>query len=89
VATTEVVGDVEEAEDAVPAAAWRLLVAYCCSALMNSESRAVPADAGVAVLVEPSATDMPPTLLELEAELALDVELAEALVASWGGSPPW
>lgn len=73
------VGVSDDAEEPV------VLLAYCCSPFSSSESSARPAAEGSVAPGAPELAEDP--LAELEVELVLDVELAEA-ASIGGGSPP-
>ncbi len=79
--------EAEAVEDAVAAVA--LLAAYCCRALMNSDSSCTPSVDAVAALE--ALVDVESLLVELAVlvELVLEVELAEAMASAGGSPPPW
>ena len=77
VTATDGVAEADDVEDADAADPCVRLAVYCCSALTRLDKNTSPGDADVAPL-------------ELDPELALDVELDDALEAPCDDSlPPW
>jgi hypothetical protein len=76
----EVVVAVDIVDETDEDAAWAALVAYCCSALANSDKNALAGSEPLFDALLPA--DTPPASLELELELALGAELPETPAVS-------